>query len=114
MTISYVKISFFLFWKYCFYKVTVSSLADLHYKQTVTGTDLLNTKPQKVASKDGEKKTHRELYNINIDEELSITLKKSIQRKEIIIKEERVTFVLYTDIYLKLEIFLTKTTNKWL
>ena len=60
------------------------------------------------------KKTHRELYNINIDEELSITLRKSIQGKEIIIKEERVTFVLYTDIYLKLEIFLTKTTNKWL
>ena len=113
MTISYVKISFFLFWKYCFYKVTVSSLADLHYKQTVTGTDLLNTKPQIAASKDG-KKTHRELHNINIYEELSITLRKSIQRKEIIIKEERVTFVLYTDIYLKLEIFLTKTTNKWL
>ena len=44
------------------------------------------------------KESCRELFNINIDKELPITLEKHIQGKEISIGEEKVTSVLDSDI----------------
>ena len=42
-------------------------------------------------------KPHLEPYNIDIDEELPITLEKQLKGKVVIIREENNTFVFYSD-----------------
>ena len=61
-------------------------LALLHYKQTVTCREVVVRMTNK----------HTQLFNINIDAELSITMEKQLKEKEVSIGEEKGTSVFYS------------------